>query len=77
MDEEDLNGGTAIHWASAEGKVAIVDFLLSREARLLNRGDKYAMSPLHYAATRGQKEVVRVLLQRGAKVCLFLYLGLG
>jgi hypothetical protein len=51
--------------APAVRRRAMTDFLLKRGADP-NIGDAYSMTPLHFAASRGDQEVARALLHHGA-----------
>ncbi|KAJ8684111.1 hypothetical protein QAD02_019903 [Eretmocerus hayati] len=39
----------------------------------ISRGDKYSVTPLHYAVKSKNKESVKILLQNGADVCATAY----
>lgn len=67
VDARDAEGRTALHHATAAGRIDLVKFLLAREA---DPGplDLAKRSPLHEAAGAGRLEIATVLLQRGAPV---------
>jgi ankyrin repeat protein len=73
VDAVDAGGRTALHHASASGRVEVVRLLLDKGADKdkedTYKGGKYTSRrwrPLHYASALGHAGVVRLLLQRGA-----------
>ena len=79
LTRQDELGRTSLHWASANGKVSLVEKLLKRHGEgiggpivrkrireLVNAQDDRHRTPLHLAASNGQAEVVRVLLKHSA-----------
>ncbi|KHJ80771.1 ankyrin repeat protein, partial [Oesophagostomum dentatum] len=56
-------GQTLCNWASAFGSLEMVQYLCDKGADV-NKGHK--SSSLHYAASFGRPDIVKVLLQRGA-----------
>ena len=62
----DVNGMTALHWASERGDLEIVEALLFAGAfpDAATRNGEY--SPLHLAAKAGHGQIVRTLLEGGA-----------
>lgn len=63
----DKDGYQALHLASLQGNLAIVELLLSHGADANAISSRFATS-LHLAATRGHVEVVDVLLDAGVSV---------
>ncbi|KAF6259447.1 hypothetical protein COO60DRAFT_1460173 [Scenedesmus sp. NREL 46B-D3] len=61
----DVEGWTALHWASAQAEIAGV--LLDAGASV-NATDLHGKTTLHWAATEGQQEAAAVLLAGGADV---------
>ncbi|CAK4507948.1 unnamed protein product [Aphanomyces euteiches] len=59
-------GGTALHRASANGHLAIVNELLAHGASV-NAADKYGDTSLHRASAYGYMDVLNVLFDAGAK----------
>jgi ankyrin repeat protein/L-ascorbate metabolism protein UlaG (beta-lactamase superfamily) len=59
-----------IHLAAAEGDLAEVKMLLSQDAKLISAEDQNSTRdlPLHSAASTGQLEVIRFLVESGAVV---------
>ncbi len=58
---------TPLHWAAWQGKVSLVNLLISRRAKV-NAKDIAGQTPLHYAAWRGNTAAAARLLKAGAKV---------
>ncbi|KAJ1483350.1 ankyrin repeat-containing domain protein [Baffinella frigidus] len=68
LDSMDHEGRTPLHWAAANGEVAVVQSLV-QEGADLNLGCRYAFqSPLHYASRWGRTEVAKELVDSGADV---------
>jgi ankyrin repeat protein len=65
VDAVDAGGRTALHHASASGRVEVVRLLLDKGADK-DAEDGVYWRPLHYASDEGHAGVVRLLLQRGA-----------
>ena len=62
-------GWTApVHDAASKGDVSRVKALLKAEPGLLNTADEDGATPLHWAASTGQKAVVEVLIEHKADV---------
>ena len=57
---------TALHHAAAAGRSAVVEFLLKHKADP-NADSGGGWTPLHIAARRGDLEVIRALVEGGAK----------
>lgn len=60
-------GRTAIHWAARTGSLPIVRLLVQYGANI-NKEDKYGLTPLYLAKSRGPdgEEVFQYLLAEGA-----------
>ncbi|KAJ8933670.1 hypothetical protein NQ314_013882 [Rhamnusium bicolor] len=61
------NGLNALHLASKDGHVEIVEELLKRGA-VVDAATKKGNTALHIASLAGQEEVVKLLVQHGASV---------
>lgn len=59
-------GGSALHWAAARGKVDCVNQLMATTSPALT--DQDGRTPLHEAAIRGHKDIIKVLL-KNAEIC--------
>uniref|UniRef100_A0A7S3PL79 Uncharacterized protein n=1 Tax=Aplanochytrium stocchinoi TaxID=215587 RepID=A0A7S3PL79_9STRA len=59
---------TPLHWAAWRGNLETVKFLAEREN--VNAKARTGFTPLHYASLGGFEEIVRVLIDAGAKVSL-------
>ncbi|MEW6365385.1 MAG: ankyrin repeat domain-containing protein [Acidobacteriota bacterium] len=60
--------GGEIHEAVKRGDLAATRALLDEDPALLNQGDLYALSPLHWAALKGHRDMASLLLARGADI---------
>jgi 7,8-dihydropterin-6-yl-methyl-4-(beta-D-ribofuranosyl)aminobenzene 5'-phosphate synthase len=56
-----------IHNAARQGDLAAVKNLITKNPELVNRVDSRNSTPLHFAAHAGHKEVVELLITKGAK----------
>lgn len=66
MAAEDFDGYTPLHWATWNGKLAVVEVLV-RSGAPVDKVDKYGHTPLHRACSdSGFSEVVFLLLNFGA-----------
>jgi hypothetical protein len=65
-DSRDPSGIPILGWAAGTGHRDIVDYLLTKGAKL--DSSDYLMSPLRMAAEAGNEEMLRHLVARGAKV---------
>ena len=67
LRSRNADGGTPLHLAAEQGRLAIARLLLDSGADTGERTlDRYEWTPLHLAAMRGRLDVVRLLLDRGA-----------
>ncbi|CAD8054208.1 unnamed protein product [Paramecium primaurelia] len=70
--EQDLQGGTPLHWATYFDSLFALQFLLSWLSKLpnysyyINLKDGEGMTPLHLAAVTGNCRIAKKLLQKGA-----------
>jgi ankyrin repeat protein len=60
--------GTALYFASRDGQLEAVRWLLAQEGIDVNLGNTDGTSPLHIASTRGHEAVVEALIAAGADV---------
>jgi ankyrin repeat protein len=65
VDAVDAEGRTALHHASASGRVEVVRLLLDKGADK-DKEDHELWRPLHYASAMGHAGVVRLLLDKNA-----------
>ncbi|KAL8919307.1 MAG: hypothetical protein Q9208_006872 [Pyrenodesmia sp. 3 TL-2023] len=67
IESESMHSMTPLHRAASQnGDISVVMFLLWKGARIEAR-DEYQRTPLHYAVTAGDLDVVRYLLENGAR----------
>ena len=59
------NGDFPIHFASKNGHLSIIEYLISKGANIEAK-DKYERTPLHYACQEGHIEIVEYLISKGA-----------
>ncbi|WP_238551814.1 ankyrin repeat domain-containing protein [Candidatus Symbiobacter mobilis] len=64
VDQRNAKDETALMYAAMQGNVAWCATLLARGAAVHKPG----WTPLHYAATRGHVDVIRLLLSEGARI---------
>jgi len=66
----DLQGRSVFHHAACSGSKEILEHILNTfpDSSELNRADKDGYTPLLWAAKKGEKAVVRSLLERGANL---------
>jgi ankyrin repeat protein len=57
-----------IHQAAARGKTDAVRAFLDADATLVNRGARQGITPLHCAVLGGSRQMVNLLLDRGANI---------
>jgi ankyrin repeat protein len=66
IDQKDLTGATALHWAATNGHESILPILIKRGANP-DTADRAGHTPLMMAAMNGHVRIVNLLLERGAK----------
>ena len=59
-------GRTALHWAAAKGRVAVVRLLLAQPGVEKEAADRARWTALHCAAFSAQRPVIKMLLGSGA-----------
>lgn len=68
LESESMHSMTPLHRAASKsGDISLVMFLLWKGARIEAR-DKYQRTPLYHAVTAGNLDVVRYLLENGARI---------
>ncbi|XP_008782015.2 ankyrin repeat domain-containing protein 2A [Phoenix dactylifera] len=67
LNSKDSQGRTALHMASANGHLDIVEYLISNGADV-NAANSEKNTPLHWACLNGHIEVVKTLIQNGASL---------
>ncbi|PHH62136.1 hypothetical protein CDD82_2044 [Ophiocordyceps australis] len=71
--EQEKNGGNPpsfmlLHLAAYLGNVTWAKMLINQHARLISRKDNYGRTPLSWAANRGHRDIVELLLDHGARI---------
>uniref|UniRef100_A0A8C3F0F0 Inversin n=1 Tax=Chrysemys picta bellii TaxID=8478 RepID=A0A8C3F0F0_CHRPI len=64
LNWQDYEGRTPLHFAVADGNVAVVDVLTSYEGCNVTSYDNLFRTPLHWAALLGHTQIVHLLLER-------------
>nr|GEY84957.1 hypothetical protein [Tanacetum cinerariifolium] len=67
LDSKDAEGRTALHMASANGNIDIVNYLISNKVDV-NARNVEDNTPLHWACLNGHIEIVKILIIAGADV---------
>ncbi|CAL5071368.1 unnamed protein product [Urochloa decumbens] len=67
LDSTDSQGRTALHMASANGHIAVVEYLIQNGANV-NATNLEKNTPLHWACLNGHIEVIKALISAGASV---------
>ena len=67
VNAKDIDGWTALIWASENGHTKIVEMLLDKGADV-NAISGSSISALHFASNQGHIDIVKMLLDKGAKV---------
>ncbi|XP_056096095.1 kinase D-interacting substrate of 220 kDa B isoform X4 [Rhinichthys klamathensis goyatoka] len=68
IEHRDSGGWTALTWASYKNRVEVATILLETGANPITTGLQYSVYPIIWAAGRGHSEIVKLLLEHGAKV---------
>ncbi|KAI9037200.1 uncharacterized protein KD926_000774 [Aspergillus affinis] len=71
--EQEKNGGNAplftlLHLAAYLGNVAWAKLLISEHIHLISRKDNYGRTPLSWAVNQGHRDMVKLLVDHGARV---------
>ena len=66
-NKTDVDGRVLLSWAAAQGKEAVVKFLLANGADIETKDDD-GRTPLSWAAIEGKEAVVQILLTNGAEI---------
>nr|XP_028557988.1 inversin isoform X1 [Podarcis muralis] len=64
LNWQDYEGRTPLHFAVADGNVAVADLLTSYEGCNVTSYDNLFRTPLHWAALLGHAQIVHLLLER-------------
>jgi ankyrin repeat protein len=64
---EDLDGSTPLHWAAQSSEPEIIEYLLSKGAKV-NHPNKIGETPLHWAAYFNNQGAAKVLLKHNARI---------
>jgi ankyrin repeat protein len=67
VNKRSFFGWTPMYYASYDGQLAIVEFLVSRGA-VVNDNDYWEDTPLHMVSMKGHLVVVKLLVSKGADV---------
>eukprot|EP01097_Dermamoeba_algensis_P004887 TRINITY_DN3134_c0_g1_i1.p1 TRINITY_DN3134_c0_g1~~TRINITY_DN3134_c0_g1_i1.p1 ORF type:complete len:1350 (-),score=327.49 TRINITY_DN3134_c0_g1_i1:118-4167(-) len=68
LKQGDINNRMPMHAAACTGQTVICDYLLRRDASLVNARDKFQRTPLHKACAYGFEDCCKTLLENGAEV---------
>lgn len=63
----EINGIIPFHLAAQGGHEIVANLLISRSSESLFLTDKFQRTCLHFAASRGRLDMVRLLIGQGAK----------
>jgi len=64
INDRDMHGNTALHFASFNGKIEVVKALLEKEGVDINAKKGSGVTALHCASQEGHTEAVKALLQQ-------------
>lgn len=64
-DQPDNLNQTALYYASREGKLHLIDFLVGEGNCKVNQVDTYGQSPIFYACREGHLETIKKLVSYG------------
>lgn len=67
IDEADMDGRTALHWAASTGATDIIRYLIDQKADV-DKADSSGWTALHIAVSAGHEEIVQELVGAGADV---------
>jgi len=59
--------GVPLYWAARDGSADMVEFLLDQGSDI-NTTNSLGFSPLHVAVAKGKKDIITLLISRGASV---------
>lgn len=62
---QNIHGGSALHWASGEGKIDMVQAFIKCGA-MIDQQDEEGKTPLHYAINANNYKMAKVLINSGA-----------
>ncbi|XP_067652901.1 ankyrin repeat domain-containing protein 50-like [Haliotis asinina] len=71
----DKYGNNALHWACSSGDLDTVKLILSENMKIINSRGYGSTTPVMLAAVKGQSDVMKLLLDRGANVSLVDVIG--
>ena len=63
----DRCGSSALHYASEEGRIELVKFLVEKGG-IINAMNMWDKTPLHSACAKGHVEIVKYLVDHGARI---------
>ena len=69
-DQPDTLNQTALYYASREGKLQLIDFLVKEGNCKVNHVDTYGQSPMFYAAREGHIDAIKKLVSYGGDIDL-------
>ncbi|KAL9091309.1 MAG: hypothetical protein Q9165_004943 [Trypethelium subeluteriae] len=68
IEQPDLEGQTALHWACGSGRIGTVEFLVDHGANIDAGGTGGAVTPMKCAVKCGYLDIVELLIKHGASV---------
>lgn len=69
-DQPDTLNQTALYYASREGKLQLIDFLVKEGNCKVNHVDTYGQSPIFYSAREGHIDAIKKLVAFGGDIDL-------